>query len=114
MHVYRLVTAGSVEECIVQRAQRKLFLDGMVNRGSTAQAKYEAEQQQLQVRYVYCSCLFVKVTACTLYQLKTMSGLMHIKRVLPKFFFVLFPGEEQVYSERYQWCQQAQAHRLRW
>jgi len=47
--VYRLVTAGSVEECIVQRAQRKLFLDGMVNRGSTAQAKYEAEQQQLQV-----------------------------------------------------------------
>ena len=36
----------------MQRAQRKLFLDGMVNRGSTAQAKYEAEQQQLKVLYV--------------------------------------------------------------
>jgi SWI/SNF-related matrix-associated actin-dependent regulator of chromatin subfamily A member 5 len=33
VHVYRLVTAGSVEECIVQRAQRKLFLDTMINRG---------------------------------------------------------------------------------
>jgi len=42
--VYRLVTSGSVEECIVQRAQRKLFLDGMVNRGSTAQAQLEADQ----------------------------------------------------------------------
>ena len=28
---------GSVEERIVQRAQKKLFLDSMVNRGSTAQ-----------------------------------------------------------------------------
>ena len=39
VHVYRLVTAGSVEERIVQRAQKKLFLDGMVNRGSTAQSR---------------------------------------------------------------------------
>jgi hypothetical protein len=49
VHVYRLVTAGSVEECIVQRAQRKLFLDTMVNRGSTMQAQLEDEKkQQLQ------------------------------------------------------------------
>ena len=39
VHIYRLVTVGSVEERIVQRAQKKLFLDGMVNRGSTAQAR---------------------------------------------------------------------------
>ena len=30
---------GSIEERIVQRAQKKLFLDGMVNRGSTAQGQ---------------------------------------------------------------------------
>jgi SWI/SNF-related matrix-associated actin-dependent regulator of chromatin subfamily A member 5 len=46
VHVYRLVTAGSVEECIVQRAQRKLFLDTMVNRGSTMQAQLEGEKKQ--------------------------------------------------------------------
>ena len=39
VHIYRLITAGSVEERIVQRAQKKLFLDGMVNRGSTSQGK---------------------------------------------------------------------------
>lgn len=38
VHIYRLVSAGSVEERIVQRAQKKLFLDAMVNRGSSAQA----------------------------------------------------------------------------
>jgi hypothetical protein len=38
VHVYRLVTTGSVDECIVQRAQRKLFLDTMVNRGATGAA----------------------------------------------------------------------------
>jgi hypothetical protein len=38
VHIYRLVSSGSVEERIVQRAQKKLFLDSMVNRGSTAQA----------------------------------------------------------------------------
>lgn len=32
VHVYRLVTAGSVEERIVQRAEKKLYLDKMVNR----------------------------------------------------------------------------------
>jgi hypothetical protein len=49
VHVYRLVTAGSVEECIVQRAQRKLFLDTMVNRGSTMQAQLEdVKKKQIQ------------------------------------------------------------------
>eukprot|EP00981_Chlorochromonas_danica_P010710 scaffold3341_cov165-Ochromonas_danica.AAC.25 len=38
VHVYRLVTKGSVDECIVHRAQKKLFLDSMVNRGSTSSA----------------------------------------------------------------------------
>lgn len=32
VHVYRLVTAGTVEERIVQRAEKKLYLDKMVNR----------------------------------------------------------------------------------
>jgi SWI/SNF-related matrix-associated actin-dependent regulator of chromatin subfamily A member 5 len=32
------VSAGTIEERIVQRAQKKLFLDTMVNRGSTAQS----------------------------------------------------------------------------
>ncbi len=39
VHVYRLISSGTVEERIVQRAQKKLFLDGMVNRGSSAIAK---------------------------------------------------------------------------
>lgn len=38
VHIYRLVTAGTVEERIVQRAQKKLFLDTVVNRGSTSKA----------------------------------------------------------------------------
>lgn len=37
VHVYRLVSNGTMEERMVQRAQKKLFLDAMVNRGSTAQ-----------------------------------------------------------------------------
>ena len=48
VHIYRLVTAGSVEERIVQRAQRKLFLDSMINRGSTAQAKLMDEDDDLE------------------------------------------------------------------
>ena len=39
MHVYRLVTRGTVEERIIQRAEKKLYLDQMVNRGSTANAE---------------------------------------------------------------------------
>lgn len=36
VHIYRLVSNGTMEEHMVQRAQKKLFLDAMVNRGSTA------------------------------------------------------------------------------
>ena len=32
VHVYRLVTAGTVEERLVQRAEKKLYLDQVVNR----------------------------------------------------------------------------------
>jgi SWI/SNF-related matrix-associated actin-dependent regulator of chromatin subfamily A member 5 len=32
VHVYRLVSSGTVEERIVQRAEKKLYLDQMVNR----------------------------------------------------------------------------------
>eukprot|EP00300_Choanocystis_sp_HF-7_P005363 c14042_g1_i1.p1 GENE.c14042_g1_i1~~c14042_g1_i1.p1 ORF type:complete len:836 (+),score=201.14 c14042_g1_i1:65-2509(+) len=38
VHVYRLVSGGTAEERIIQRAQKKLYLDQMVNRGSTANA----------------------------------------------------------------------------
>ena len=37
VHVYRLVAGGTVEERIVQRAEKKLFLDQMVNRDSLKQ-----------------------------------------------------------------------------
>jgi len=39
VHVYRFISAGTMEERVVQRAQKKLFLDSMVNRGSTVQAQ---------------------------------------------------------------------------
>ena len=39
VHVYRLVTAGTVEERIVQRAEKKLYLDAMVNRDSQRAAE---------------------------------------------------------------------------
>ncbi len=45
VHVYRLITIGSVEEIILHRAQNKMFLDAMVNRGSTAQAKLFDEEK---------------------------------------------------------------------
>jgi len=38
VHVYRLVTKRSVEERILARARKKLYLDKMVNRDSTRQA----------------------------------------------------------------------------
>jgi len=44
VHVYRLCTEGTIEERIQRRADSKLYLDQMVNRGSTAQA------QALEVR----------------------------------------------------------------
>ena len=39
VHVYRLVTAGTVEERMQQRAEKKLFLEQMVSRGSTKQSE---------------------------------------------------------------------------
>ena len=39
VHIYRLVTAGTVEERMTQRAEKKLFLDQMVSRGSTKAAE---------------------------------------------------------------------------
>jgi SWI/SNF-related matrix-associated actin-dependent regulator of chromatin subfamily A member 5 len=39
VHCYRLVVKGAVEERVLQRSEQKLFLDQMVNRGSTAKAK---------------------------------------------------------------------------
>ena len=38
VHIYRLVTAGTVEERMTQRAEKKLFLEQMVSRGSTKAA----------------------------------------------------------------------------
>lgn len=35
VHVYRLLSAGTVEERIVERAEKKLYLDQMVNRGTS-------------------------------------------------------------------------------
>ena len=43
---------GSIEERIVQRAQKKLFLDGMVNRGSTAQGKALDETEKEEEKEV--------------------------------------------------------------
>ena len=37
VHVYRLLSAGTVEERIVERAEKKLYLDQMVNRGTSNQ-----------------------------------------------------------------------------
>ena len=39
VHVYRMVTKDTVEERVVERAKKKLYLDKMVNRGSTSQAE---------------------------------------------------------------------------
>ena len=39
VHVYRLCTEGTIEERIQRRAEQKLYLDQMVNRGSTAGAE---------------------------------------------------------------------------
>ena len=38
VHIYRLVTGDSVEERIILRAEKKLYMDKMVNRDSTRQA----------------------------------------------------------------------------
>ena len=36
VHVYRFCTVGTVEERVQQRAEKKLFLDQMVNHGGLA------------------------------------------------------------------------------
>lgn len=42
VHIYRLVTTGSVEERVVQRAEKKLYLDKMVNwEGSASSNEWE-------------------------------------------------------------------------
>jgi len=49
VHVYRLVANGTAEERIVQRAQRKLYLDQMVNRkknGEDVEVEQEAEDDE--------------------------------------------------------------------
>jgi hypothetical protein len=53
VHVYRLCTEGTIEERIQRRADSKLYLDQMVNRGSTAQA------QALEVRIVFFCVVLV-------------------------------------------------------
>ena len=50
VHAYRLVTPSSVEERIVQRAEKKLYLDQMVNRGSTANAEALEELGESEMR----------------------------------------------------------------
>jgi SWI/SNF-related matrix-associated actin-dependent regulator of chromatin subfamily A member 5 len=37
VHVYRLLSAGTVEERVVERQEKKLYLDQMVNRGASGQ-----------------------------------------------------------------------------
>ena len=43
VHVYRLLSAGTVEERVVERQEKKLYLDQMVNRGGSAQGKDEVD-----------------------------------------------------------------------
>ena len=43
VHVYRLVSGGTIEERMVERAQKKLFLDQMVNQDSIARIEGEDE-----------------------------------------------------------------------
>jgi hypothetical protein len=48
VHIYRLVTSGSVEERILQRQQQKLYLDSCVIRGSTAIAQAIDDQEMAE------------------------------------------------------------------
>mmetsp|Transcript_11410 Transcript_11410/g.21610 ORF Transcript_11410/g.21610 Transcript_11410/m.21610 type:complete len:1190 (-) Transcript_11410:733-4302(-) len=41
VHIYRMLSAGTVEERIVERAEKKLYLDQMVNRGTSNQGMDE-------------------------------------------------------------------------
>jgi SWI/SNF-related matrix-associated actin-dependent regulator of chromatin subfamily A member 5 len=43
VHVYRFCTTGTVEERVQLRAEKKLYLDQMVNRGSVHGARVPAK-----------------------------------------------------------------------
>lgn len=43
VHVYRLLSAGTVEERVVERQEKKLYLDQMVNRGGSTQGNDEVD-----------------------------------------------------------------------
>lgn len=43
VHVYRLLSAGTVEERVVERQEKKLYLDQMVNRGGSTQGNEEVD-----------------------------------------------------------------------
>lgn len=55
VHIYRLVTAGTVEERMTQRAEKKLFLEQMVSRGSTKAAE---QSDQLDRNDLYAMLRF--------------------------------------------------------
>lgn len=48
VHVYRLCTGGTIEERIQQRAEKKLYLDQMVNRGVLSQGISACLSQYIQ------------------------------------------------------------------
>ena len=59
VHVYRLVSAGTVEERMIERAEKKLYLDRMVNRGNSDQ---ESKQQNNDNDYVATADLLKTLT----------------------------------------------------
>lgn len=55
VHVYRLLSAGTVEERMVERAEKKLYLDQMVNRGT---CNREMEDTSLSTSELLASLTF--------------------------------------------------------
>ena len=49
VHVYRLVSGGTVEERVLQHAQKKLYLDQMVNRDSLVASSSYVEEEDGQI-----------------------------------------------------------------
>ena len=45
VHVYRLCTGGTIEERIQSRAEKKLYLDQMVNRGVLSEGDFRNPEQ---------------------------------------------------------------------
>ena len=45
MHVYRLITAGTIEERVIQRTEKKLLLDKVVNRDGTDHIKHVTQDR---------------------------------------------------------------------